>query len=84
MENFHINENININENNRYNMNSSFEDDKKEINSKASPNITLINGMDNNDSNSNKKSNLFNGSYDSKIKGIYPLFNKKKNSATFR
>ena len=78
MENFHINENININENNRYNMNSSFEDDKKEINSKASPNITLINGMDNNDSNSNKKSNLFNGSYDSKIKGIYPLFNKKK------
>ena len=78
MKNFHINENININENNRYNMNSSFEDDKKEINSKASPNITLINGMDNNDSNSNKKSNLFNGSYDSKIKGIYPLFNKKK------
>ena len=42
MENFHINENININENNRYNMNSSFEDDKKEINTKASPNITSI------------------------------------------
>ena len=78
MENFQINENHNMYEINRYKLNSSFEEDKKELNSKASPNITLINGMDINDSNNNKKSNLFNGSYDSKIKGIYPLFNKKK------
>ena len=78
MENFQINENRDIKENNRYNLNSSFEEDKKESNSKASPNITIINGIEINDSNNAKKSNLFNGSYDSKLKGIFPLFNKKK------
>ena len=59
-------------------INTSFENDNNNQKSKASPNINIINGMETTNLNNNSKQNLFNGTSDIKLKGKYPLFNKKK------
>ena len=82
MDNFLINIKQKNFEKNRDKLNSSFENEKTEIDPKASPNINIINGIDNNNIINSRKNNLFNGSYDTKLKGIVPLFNKNNFKST--
>ena len=78
MEDFLIKDDSNNIKNYNEKLNSSFENDNNDINSNASTNINIINGMDISKSNNNKKSNISNGSCDTKLENIYPIFNKTK------
>ena len=77
MDNFLIDEKEQNFEKEHEKLNLSFENDKVETNPKSSPNISLINGIENNELNNTQKYSIFNGTYDSKLKGIVPLFNNK-------
>ena len=78
MEDFLIKDDSNNIKNYNEKLNSSFENDNNDINSNTSTNINIINGMDISKSNNNKKSNISNGSCDTKLENIYPNFNKTK------
>ena len=78
MEKFLIDVNENDLERNTFKLNPSFENDNNETNSKETPSVNIINGMETNNSNNSIKPNLFNGSYNSKEKGKVPLFNTQK------
>ena len=76
MDNVLIDENQNNFEKNKEKSDFSSDKDNNDENAKTSPNISLINGMETNISNSSLKPNLFNGSYTSKSGDKVPLFNK--------
>ena len=78
MNNILIEENQNNSKKNISKINSSAEKENNKENSKKSPNINIINGMETKISNSSIKPNLFNGTYNSKLKYKDPLFNIKK------
>ena len=78
MNNILIEDNQNNSKKNISKINSSAEKENNKENSKKSPNINIINGMETKISNSSIKPNLFNGTYNSKLKYKDPLFNIKK------
>ena len=80
MNNFLIEENQTNSKKNITKINLSIEKDNNKENSKKSPNINIINGMETKISNTSIKPNLFNGSYNNpKFKYKDSLFTPRKN-----